>query len=275
MAQPLPPDEEQVVSFFPDPPPFYKYFTTENLERLKQFKGARAHESGGAASPQLSASQLLDLPPELRYLVPPEPPAEDTEYSVFGETTKAREGDNFERVVEFIGRQLWDDLNNQGVLQGWTYEQLYPAGSDSDSWSSLDRQNYLFRFLRSILLSFVELLGIMATNPESEQKEEKLRNIMTLLLNMHALINEYRPHQARETLIGLMEGQLERKKKEVEGVRRMAAKIKETLDGFEKDAPTRVDEVVKDVHDEAADNEERRKDSHRQMWHALDEALGH
>jgi len=54
---------------FPAPPPFYKNFTARNIQRLKELK-----EAGSDGKSPSGASTLLDLPPELRYLVPPEPP---------------------------------------------------------------------------------------------------------------------------------------------------------------------------------------------------------
>lgn len=272
---------ELLSSFFPDPPPFYKHFTPENLESLTQLKAENAGETNdGASSPQLSASQLLSLPTELRCLVPPEPPAEEVVYRVFGEPTKARGTDEFKNIMEWMSHAM---ENAQPPLEGWEYEQLYPSSppspapgddpSDPSKWT-LDRQNYLFRFLRSVLLSFVELLGIVAVNPSSPEKDKKLKNILTLISNMHALINEYRPHQARETLINIMEKQLERKKAEVAGIKRMSQKVEETLRDFAKNAPDAATSLGPE-HAAALSAEEKRKESQRHMWQAMDEILGH
>jgi mediator of RNA polymerase II transcription subunit 7 len=43
------------------------------------------------------------------------------------------------------------------------------------------------------------------------------------------MLNEYRPHQAREALILMMEEQLEKKKAEIEDTKRMKAKIDQLL----------------------------------------------
>lgn len=282
MAQAPPPEEdEQLSSFFPNPPPFYKHFTSENLNRVKQFKEERGITSAdsNASVPQLSAAQLLELPTELRYLIPPEPPAEAAEYQVFGKKTKVNEEDEFKESVEWISEILWNKEVDQGILKDWKYQQLFPSTDPNSSWSSLDRQNYLFRFLRSIILSYIELLGIVASDPASEKKDEKLGVIMTLVLNMHALINEYRPHQARETLIGIMEAQLERKREEVEGVRRMGQRVKEVLEGFERDAPGKVDEEEGANEKQTAGlsgaaQDASKKDVQRAMWAAMDDILG-
>ena len=276
-------DEDLIISFFPDPPPFYKHFTTENQERLKDF--AKENSAGDDAETKsilelasgLSAEQVLALPTELRYLVPPKPPADDEEFHVFNETAKAKGTDVFMKNMEHISAML----KAETVFDDWTYEQLYPSSNGADATSqsassTLDRQNYLFRFIRSIMLSYVALLGIVASNPTSPHKDEKLKDILTMVTNMHALINEYRPHQARETLIGKMEEQVERKQKEIQGVKKMAERVRTVLDGFNTEAETlhngddgRTEEEVR-IHDE----EERRRESQRHMWEAMDDILG-
>jgi hypothetical protein len=75
-------------NFFPPPPPFYKYFTSKNLDRLKKLQeGTQAEgdenklETTGSS---LTKQQTLNLPTELRYLIPPEVPV-DGKYRSFGE----------------------------------------------------------------------------------------------------------------------------------------------------------------------------------------------
>ncbi|CAG5141543.1 uncharacterized protein ALTATR162_LOCUS964 [Alternaria atra] len=286
-----PEDEDIKLNFFPDPPPFYKYFTTENLTRLKDIEKEAAPEDDGTMpstsvfATRLSAEQILALPTELRYLIPPEPPADDAEFHVFGTVESAKGANNFMKNMDYIA----DQLRFQDVFHDWTYEQLYPSSSTepatddppaqqttADNSASLDRQNYLFRFLRSILLSYISLLGIVAANPTSEQKEQKLKDIMTLVANMHALINEYRPHQARQTLIAKMEEQVRRKREEVESVRRMGEKVKEVLAGFSGvdggDKPG--DGGEETVDDGTNAGEEDRRRVQKGMWEAVSKIQG-
>ena len=287
MADPQPPpdDEDLILSYFPDPPPFYKHFTTENVKRLKEIEEEATSDNGdtkASLTMKLTTEQILALPTELRYLIPPEPPGDDDEFHVFDVVTKAKGTNVFMKNMEYIAH----NLTMEGVFTDWKYEQLYPpsGGGDDPSTtsqqptttnsSSLDRQNYLFRFLRSILLSYISLLGIVAANPTSEQKEQKLKDIMTMVANMHALINEYRPHQARHTLIERMEEQVRRKREEVEGVRRMGEKVREVLAGF--GAVDGEDKgVVKDadVDDGVLREDEVRREAFKGMWKAADEVL--
>lgn len=57
----------------------------------------------------------------------------------------------------------------------------------------------------------------------------KVQDIRTILINMHHLINEYRPHQARETLIMMMEEQIEQMDKEIEDSRKARERVEEVL----------------------------------------------
>ena len=56
------------------------------------------------------------------------------------------------------------------------------------------------RFLQSILVNFLDLLDLLIRCPESPKREEKIEDLNLLFIHMHNLINEFRPHQARETL---------------------------------------------------------------------------
>lgn len=274
MADPQQPqdDDDLRLAFFPPPPPFYHHFTTENRQRLEEVKAEAGIDKEGdnGNTTAFSAEQLLALPTELRYLVPPAPPADDEEFKVFGTVAKVKGSDSFANTMEWISRTLAADY----TLTDWTYEQLYPSTDSSSSASStLDRQRYLFRFLRSILLAYIELLGIVAANPTSEQKDQKLKDILTMVTNMHALINEYRPHQARETLIREMERQVERKKREIEGVKNMKKRVEDVLEGFGKEV-TKEEEEEKEAVDVAISEDVRRREVQRQMWDAMDDLVG-
>ncbi|KAF1850250.1 uncharacterized protein K460DRAFT_266774, partial [Cucurbitaria berberidis CBS 394.84] len=270
-------DEDLILSFFPDPPPFYRHFTAENRERLGEIEKEAATGDGelatSALGSYLSAEQILALPTELRYLIPPAPPADDEEFKVFGEATKAKGSDLFSKNMELISHRM----KEEGVLQDWTYEQLYHTTPPSQPTTTstpttLDRQNYLFRFLRSMLLSYISLLGLVAIDPVSPAKDDQIAHILTMVTNMHALINEYRPHQARETLIAKMEEQLERKVKEVEGVRKVGERVRGVLEGFKNAVPGEKDEAK--VADTIVNDEDRAQMTQAHMWGSVDEILG-
>ncbi|XP_029918154.1 mediator of RNA polymerase II transcription subunit 7 [Myripristis murdjan] len=84
-------------------------------------------------------------------------------------------------------------LESQGI------ERLHPM--------QFDHKRELKKLNMSILVNFLDLLDILIRSPGSIKREEKLEDLKLLFVHMHHLINEYRPHQARETLRVMMEVQ--------------------------------------------------------------------
>nr|XP_045008671.1 mediator of RNA polymerase II transcription subunit 7 [Jaculus jaculus]XP_045008672.1 mediator of RNA polymerase II transcription subunit 7 [Jaculus jaculus]XP_045008673.1 mediator of RNA polymerase II transcription subunit 7 [Jaculus jaculus] len=84
-------------------------------------------------------------------------------------------------------------LESQGI------ERLHPM--------QFDHKKELRKLNMSILINFLDLLDILIRSPGSVKREEKLEDLKLLFVHVHHLINEYRPHQARETLRVMMEVQ--------------------------------------------------------------------
>ncbi|KAB8346384.1 hypothetical protein FH972_023426 [Carpinus fangiana] len=79
--------QENVLSAaFPAPPPFFKHFTPDNVKRVEAARAA-ASQNGDTSPSSIDAAirKDSDLPSELHFLLPPEPPQSD-EYRSFGET---------------------------------------------------------------------------------------------------------------------------------------------------------------------------------------------
>ena len=74
------------------------------------------------------------------------------------------------------------------------------------------------------------MIGIMSVDPS--QYPEKIEDLKTLSINFHHLLNEYRPHQARESLILMMQDQLERSRAETDGILRMKGEVEGLLEGL-------------------------------------------
>jgi mediator of RNA polymerase II transcription subunit 7 len=70
-----------VTAAFPSPPSFYEHFTQDNIERIEALRKEAAPATGQGSKEPV---RLDDLSDDLRYLQPPEPPAEGT-YRVFGD----------------------------------------------------------------------------------------------------------------------------------------------------------------------------------------------
>ncbi|GMF47982.1 unnamed protein product [Phytophthora fragariaefolia] len=62
--------------------------------------------------------------------------------------------------------------------------------------------------------------GAAAVDYKAEMKNEKLDDIELLFLNMHNLINAFRPHQARETVIQMLKNQVQDRRDAAREIRR-------------------------------------------------------
>lgn len=63
---------------------------------------------------------------------------------------------------------------------------------------------------RSLLVKLVQLTKVLVESPSDY--EEKVKELKAVILNFQYLLNQYRPHEARETIITMLEKQLERRK---------------------------------------------------------------
>jgi mediator of RNA polymerase II transcription subunit 7 len=74
----------QVAAAFPAPPFFWQHFTPENVERIEKIRAAQsAKQDATAETSSKLPPRILDLPKELRFLQPPDPPASGR-YRSFG-----------------------------------------------------------------------------------------------------------------------------------------------------------------------------------------------
>lgn len=107
----------------------------------------------------------------------PPPPIHDS-YSMFGVTYNAD---------DYIIRPL----EAQGI------KRLYPQ--------HFDRRRELRKLNHSLLVNFLDLIDLLVRCPESPRRAEKVEDLSLLFIHIHHLLNEFRPHQARETLRVMMD----------------------------------------------------------------------
>lgn len=107
----------------------------------------------------------------------PPPPIHDS-YSMFGNQFNA--DDTIIRPLE-----------SQGI------KRLYPQ--------HFDRRRELRKLNHSLLVNFLDLIDLLVQCPDSPRRTEKVEDISLLFIHIHHLLNEFRPHQARETLRVMME----------------------------------------------------------------------
>lgn len=83
--------QKAVTAAFAPPPPLWRRFTADNVNKLEEIKKQAATDGQGRPRKiKWSPAELraLDVPPELRFLVPPEIPSD--QYNVFGEVQNVR-----------------------------------------------------------------------------------------------------------------------------------------------------------------------------------------
>jgi len=207
-----------ISSLYPPPPPYVKFFTNENLNRLEQWKSQNnPHESSaveplqdgtgtgdgdgnGSASTEKDQNSLVP-PGELRFLVPPSPP-QGTHYRGYG--------------------SVWSFEDKLPSLKESNWQQLY--SDDDESITSDTKIQELHKLMDSLLLNFLELIGIASVDPS--KFAPKIKNISLILININHLLNTYRPHQSRESLIMLLKRKIESKRQEMEKIDKVSSEIK-------------------------------------------------
>ncbi|SCU93783.1 LANO_0E04786g1_1 [Lachancea nothofagi CBS 11611] len=217
----------EIAALYPSPPPYIKYFSPENVAKVEELKS--------------KGESLSSLGNDLEYLVPPPVPTQG-HYRAFGSIWQVKD-------------EL-PDLESMGMTQ--LYQPKEIVGGKSSSYQ--DKIQELHKLLKSLLLNFLELTGILSLDPE--QFPKKVEHIQTILVNIHHLLNEYRPHQSRESLIMLLEEQLEYKKREIQNIEQVCQDVREKLkvmiSGGEEEAGGRdkeAKEEEKEVNGEEKDTE--------------------
>uniref|UniRef100_M4BN29 Mediator of RNA polymerase II transcription subunit 7 n=1 Tax=Hyaloperonospora arabidopsidis (strain Emoy2) TaxID=559515 RepID=M4BN29_HYAAE len=98
-------------------------------------------------------------------------------------------------------------------------KKVYATESeDSGAAAIVDYKAEMKKINRSLLANFVELVDILIKKPVLFN--EKLDEVELLFLNMHNLINAFRPHQARETVIQMLEMQVQERREAARDIRR-------------------------------------------------------
>ncbi|KAJ5123832.1 uncharacterized protein N7515_007657 [Penicillium bovifimosum] len=251
-------DESQqraVNTAFAPPPPLWKHFTRENLDKLDKIKAEASKGEDGRPNKKKhwTSAELraLELPSELRYLVPPGMP--EGQYSVFGE-------------LQTLSTTL-PSLQEQGI------EQLYPEPStDAEQDSSqpsppLNHAYYLLKISKSLLLNFLEFVGILSVAPE--QFEAKVEDLRNLFINAHHLLNLYRPHQARESLIMMMEEQLKHSQEEINQMDKVKAEVEGVLEQLQAEGLSAA--RSNNDSDQAKALKEKADAHSRLIWELLDQ----
>lgn len=142
------------------------------------------------ANPEVTQVMSLPLPPAQYFNLytdenirknraPKPPPAITDTYQMFGST--------------FNNEEMIRSLESQGI------RRLIPQ--------HFDRRKELKKLNHSLFANFLDLIDLLIHYPDSPKRTEKIEDLSLLFVHIHHLLNEFRPHQARETLRVLMEVQ--------------------------------------------------------------------
>ena len=93
---------------------------------------------------------------------------------------------------------------------------------------------------------------------------------------MHEIINGYRPHQARETLILMMQEQVEKVRAETKAVRESMERAREVVDGIGREDRTEEERMKVDKDEAFAERrkKKRREVNDRKVWEVLEREVG-
>lgn len=197
------PEPHSLASTFPNPPPFWRDFTPDKLARVDELRRA----AGVDADAPL---RLPSVPDDLAVLQPPPEPADGC-WRVFGD--------------QYMLDDRLPTLEEQGITN-------LPASAPARPRAAkhYDGALELKRLAKSLLLNFLELASTLARS--LRDAEAKMGDVRTLFINIHHALNEYRPHQARESAMELMQDHLDRTRAETLAVRAQINRARSVLEGL-------------------------------------------
>lgn len=128
-----------------------------------------------------------------------------------------------------FGNTFNNDDNIIRPLESQGIKRLYPQ--------HFERQKELKKLNHSLLVNFLDLIDLLINSPDSHRRAEKIDDLTLLFVHIHHLLNEFRPHQARETLRVMMDLQ---KRQRLETAKRFnfhLEKVREIVTNAFKDLP--------------------------------------
>lgn len=196
----------EISTLYPPPPPYYKFFTPENIARYKKLKEENK-----------SDDEISEIP-DVKFLVKPKQPQKE-QYSSFGELWWFKD--------KIVG------LKESGIEQIYPESEPITQSNDEDEVEEVFTQariDELKKMAKSLLLNYLQLIGLLVKNPSLAQN--KINDIRTILINVHHLLNSYRSHQSRESLILTMQNKLNQTQKEIDTIKSTFNDVKEKLDNL-------------------------------------------
>jgi len=104
-----------------------------------------------------------------------------------------------------------------------------------------DHRDQLKKMNHSLLLNFLDLIDILIRNPACDvAREQKLDSLNTLFVHMMHLVNEFRPHQARETVRVMLKAQLKQRSEVCERLQQFYDKLEQNFETYLEAVPESV-----------------------------------
>lgn len=259
-------EPHSLASAWPLPPPFWKDFTPDKTSQMEELRKTYIESllPGDLIDPAIT-TRIPDVPEHLTQLQPPAEP-EDGRWRVFGAVYE------LDHKLPTMEEQ---DILNLPATHPSRANAPPPPPSDTDAAKETpytDRALELKRLVKSLLLNFLELTSVLASDPS--HAETKIDDIRTLLINIHHALNEYRPHQARESAAELMQEHLDRTQRETVAIRSQVDKAKWVLEGLGSlTVPPKQPEGGGGVKEDNENWEEVRKDREMELWKTIDAAF--
>ncbi|BAO42008.1 mediator of RNA polymerase II transcription subunit 7 [Kluyveromyces marxianus] len=208
-------DKNEISALYPPPPPFIQFFTEENAVLHSKCQADKA------VAESLTARQLE----QLKYFEKPELPKDGT-YRAFGNVWQIN--DKLPELSQMGIEQLYKKHSSASGSASGSGSASESADDSPQSGANYENKiQELKKLLKSLLLNFLELIGLLGV--DSSMYDKKLNEIRVIAINIHHLLNEYRPHQSRESLIMLLEEQLEHKRREMEQINKTCDEVEAKL----------------------------------------------
>lgn len=208
-------DSSEISALYPPPPPYYKLFTHTNVKKFNELR-----KEG------LNDEQLEEIP-DIKFLVRPKLPTKE-QYRSFGDLWWFE--DKQVSLKESGIEQIYGDSETikETTKEGESKTEdnltkAYIEEEEEEEVFTKARIDELKKMTKSLLLNFLELVGLLSSNPKLAAK--KIDNIRTILINIHHLLNSYRLHQSRETLILSMQKKLSETQDEIHGIRTTCSQV--------------------------------------------------
>lgn len=226
-----------ISSLYPDPPIYYKSFSQENIASFSKKYKVDAGTQFTDVYNQIIEKENNLITDNVTYIA-----SNDASTKFYKHTRAILQNEENENMTHLIPPNLpEDDKIEQFSMFGnlWNIKdslpelgpiQLFPKQEDG---RVINKKKELKKLVKSLLLNFLLLITNLSVNSDlqldPESKENHLEHIRVILMNLHHLLNEYRPHQVKENFILLLEEQISFKKLEIANIIQVISEVKKDL----------------------------------------------